>query len=264
MTRLSAALQLSPHLFVAYAEFPHHDSANVYLVTGERPLLIDCGSAHAAQLLLRNLERIGTPIGTIERAVATHGHCDHVQGFDALRAAHPGLRLLIHALDIPLVQQPGLAGSACHLYNGVFRPVPAASIVALGEGDRIPAGDGELLVLHTPGHTAGSICLYGEVDGQELLFAGDTVGGSLPGLEGADLSSWARAERDWEGSLQRIAALDIDGVLNGHEPVGGLPISRVRLDRSIALFGKMLNPWFSLADDATEPAEGESAAVVKP
>lgn len=264
MSRLSAPHQLSPHLFAVYAEYPHHDSANVYLVTGRTPILIDCGSVTTAPRILRNLAQIDVDIRGIDRVIATHGHCDHVQGFGGLHEANPDLRLMIHPLDEPLVREPDFIRNACSLYNGLFHPITPDLCLPLEEGDRIPAGDGELLVLHTPGHTAGSICLYGEIDGQKLLFAGDTVGGSLPGLEGADLASWARAEQEWKASLQRIAALEIDGVLNGHEPVDGLPISRARLDRSIALFGKMLNPWFSLAEEAAEPAAGESALVIKP
>lgn len=249
MTRLSAPHQLSPHLFVVYAEFPHHDSSNVYLITGKTPLLIDCGSLHAAPVLLSNIARTGVDIRDINRVVATHGHCDHVQGFDSLHAVNPDLRLMIHPLDEPLVQDPNLIASACHLYNGPIRMIGPELCVRIADGDRIPAGDGELIVMHTPGHTDGSICLWGEIDGHTVLFAGDTVGGAMPGLEGVELRTWAQAVRAWKDSLRRIQQLPIDWVLDGHEPIDGLPLTRDRLDRGIASFGKMLNPWFSLADD---------------
>jgi hydroxyacylglutathione hydrolase len=261
MTRLTTPHQLSPHLFVAYAEHPHRDSSNVYLVTGKRPLLIDCGSVHALPHLLRNIALAGVDLRDVDRVVATHGHCDHVQGFHTLREGNPDLRLLIHPLDEPLVREPDLIGNAYHLYDGLFRPIGPNLIVPVEEGDRIPAGDGELIVLHTPGHTDGSISLWGEIDGHKVLFAGDTVGGSMLGLDGIELTRWADAVKTWKDSLRRITALDIDWVLNGHEPVSGLPITRQQLDRDVASFGMMLNPWFVLGKDEDEPAPETAAAT---
>jgi hydroxyacylglutathione hydrolase len=261
MTRLSAPQQLSQHLYVVYAEHPHVDSSNVYLVTGKAPVLVDCGSRRAAPHLLRNLAALGIGIGDIDRVIATHGHCDHVQGFGGLHEANPDLRLHLHPRDVPLVQQPDHIGNACHLYNGLFRPVAPELILPIADGDRIPAGDGELLVVHTPGHTEGSVCLLGEVDGYNVLFAGDTVGGAMPGLDGVELATWAEAAHAWKQSLGRVSELAFDLVLSGHEPVTGLPITRARLDRSIASFGKMLNPWFLLGEDEDDPVGEASVAV---
>lgn len=257
MTRIAEPLQLSPHVYLVYAEHPHRNCSNVYLVTGPLPLLIDCGSAPGVPYLLRNLARLGFDIRDIDRVVATHGHCDHLQAFHLLQQANPRLRLLIHPLDAPLMVSPNDIRNACHLYNGTFVPIVLEDMLPVVDGERIPAGEGELTVLHTPGHTEGSICLWGEIDGHRMLFAGDTVGGAMPGLEGLDLEEWVRSIGAWQASLRRIAALDIDWVLNGHEPAAGLPISRTRLDRSIASFGKMMNPWFSLADDEEDPVTSQ-------
>lgn len=261
MTRLTTPHQLSPHLFVAYAEHPHHDSSNVYLITGAAPVLIDCGSITAGPRILRNLQRMGIDTREIDRVVATHGHCDHVQGFGELHEANADLRLLIHPLDEPLVREPDFVRNACNLYDGLFHPITEDLCLPIGEGDRIPAGDGELLVMHTPGHTDGSVCLWGEIDGHKVLFAGDTVGGSMPGLEGVELQSWAAAVRAWKESLGRIMDLDIDWVLNGHEPVTGLPLTRAQVERSIASFGKMLNPWFSLGEEEMDMVPEERAVA---
>ena len=260
MTRLTVPRQLSPHLFVVYAEHPHHDSANVYLVTGDVPVLIDSGSLLAAPHLLRNLASIGVDIRDIGHVLATHGHCDHMQGFQALHAANPDLQLLIHPLDAPFVQGTASGLDICTLYNSTFPPIPANECVPVRDGDRIPAGDGELLVIHTPGHTEGSICLWGEIDGHRVLFAGDTIEGAMPGFEGVEIETWAAAVRTWKDSLLRVAEFEIDWVLNGHEPARGLPLTRDRLDRGIASFGKMLNPWFFLAED--EPLAEEPVAAV--
>ena len=71
-------------------------------------------------------------------------------------------------------------------------------------------------------------------------------------LEGADLSIWARAAETWKASLRRIAGLEIDWILNGHEPESGLPLPRSWLDRGITSFGQMMNPWFFLHEGKDE------------
>lgn len=262
MSRLAAPRQLSPHLYIAYAEFPHRDSGNVYLVTGKHPTLIDCGSRRGVRYLVENLAQIGLEPRDIEQVIATHGDCDHLQGYHELRRLHPGLSIRIHPRDLPLVLENDPYRNASYLYGNAnaFEPFAPEQCLPIAEGDRVPADDTELTVVHTPGHTEGSVCLLGEIDGHWIVFAGDTVGGSMRSLTGANLAIWAEAAQTWERSLQKLSALEFDWVLTGHEPEASLPISRARFDRAIASFGKMLNPWFSLAEG--EDADGNDRAPV--
>ena len=111
-----------------------------------------------------------------------------------------------------------------------------------------------LEVIATPGHTEGSICLLGVIDGLRVLFAGDTVGGAMRSIDGASIVVWVEAVRAWTTSLQLLSCHDFDWVLNGHEPTTGLPITRERFDRMVRRFGTMLNPWFSIAEREPSPA----------
>jgi glyoxylase-like metal-dependent hydrolase (beta-lactamase superfamily II) len=257
MTRLTAPRQLSPHLFIVYSEYPHRDSGNVYLITGRVPTLVDCGSRRSVPIMLQNLAQLGFDIHDIERVIATHGDCDHTQGFHDLQRVHPDLRLRLHPADWSLVQEADPYRNAGYLYRIEFQPIAPEMCVPFADGDRIAAGDGELTVVHTPGHTEGSVCLLGEIDGRHVLFAGDTVGGSMRSLQGADLKIWAQAAQTWQESLEKIAHLEIDWILNGHEPASSLPLSRTWLDRGMAGFGKMMSPWFFLheGNDDEEPAK---------
>lgn len=261
MARLSAPRQLSDHLYVIYSEFPHSHSGNVYLITGRVPTLIDCGSRRAVPQIRHNLAALGMDVRDIVQVLATHGDFDHTQGFHDLVAANPDLWLYLHPADWPLVQQADPYRNAAYLYSDPFAPIASELIRPLDEDEPVAAGDGELAVIHTPGHTEGSVCFWGEIDGRQVLFAGDTIGGSMRSLRGADLALWAKAMLSWEESLKRISLLDIDWILDGHEPVHGLPLTRERLDRSIASFGKMLNPWFTLNDTSEDDAEPVPAAV---
>lgn len=248
MAQLTAPIQLSDHVFILYSEFPHAHSGNVFLITGEVPTLIDCGSDRVVPILVDHLAQLGLEPGDIEQVIATHGDYDHVQGFHGLRGLNPHLRLHIHRSDLRIVQGENSYQTASYVYDRPFVRLDAQHCVPVDDGDMIPAGDSVLTVHHSPGHTEGSICLLGELDGCSILFAGDAVGGAMRSLNGASVEIWVRAAQTWERSLTRLAELEFDWVLNGHEPAESLPIRRTRFDRMAAHFGKMMNPWFSLEE----------------
>lgn len=102
--------------------------------------------------------------------IFTHGHPDHTMGASALREEFPQVQVYIHALDAKLlVSPPSLLVAMAGL-----RIRPAAPADVLIEGPTtIEIADIALEVLHTPGHTAGSICLYSKDDG--IVFVGDTL-----------------------------------------------------------------------------------------
>jgi hydroxyacylglutathione hydrolase len=145
-------------------------------------------------MVMKNLHPLGI--------VCTHGHFDHVAAVGELHSyfAERGedIPIFVHKLDSHFFGKEALNAhresyaplgpSALDLVNSAFNPLPAADVL-LKEGDTIL--DSGLVVLHTPGHTPGSICLYSEVN--QVLFTGDTlffegVGRSdLPGGDGIKL-----------------------------------------------------------------------------
>lgn len=260
MPRLTAPVQLSGHVYLVYSEFPHIDSGNVYFIAGTYPTLIDCGSQRGFPQLLSNLSHLGVRISDLEQVIATHGDYDHVQGFHDLHHLHPDLRLRLHCRDWPIVQESDPYRNASYLYRRPFVCLQEEQCLPLDDGDVIPAGDGRLTVHHAPGHTEGSVCLLGLFDGIGILFAGDAIGGAMRTLDGASLEIWAQAAATWQQSLLRLMALDFDWVLNGHEPVGSLPMHRSRIERMAPMFGKMLNPWFLLEEDDTEAVSAPETA----
>jgi glyoxylase-like metal-dependent hydrolase (beta-lactamase superfamily II) len=254
MSGLVNYIQLSEHLYIVHAEFPHVDSGNVYLVTGARPTLIDCGSERTVPNVVHNLDHLGLDVTDVDQVVATHADYDHVQGFHGLRALNPELRLLVNRVDLPVVQGADIYRTASYVYGRPYISVDVASCVPFDPGDILPVGDTTVEVIATPGHTEGSVCLRGVIDDRIVLFAGDTVGGAMRSLEGASVDVWVEAVRSWSRSLQHLSTLEFDWVLNGHEPVASLPITRERFDRMVRRFGTMLNPWFSLGELEPSPA----------
>jgi len=135
--------------------------------------------------------------------VSTHGHWDHI-GDNAAVAEHTGAEIAVHPLDRERLTNPQ------PLY-APFDIVPSVPAVELAEGGVVRFGEIALDVLHTPGHTEGSVCLLERDEG--LLFSGDTL------FAGA----WGRT--DFPGgdpaamvaSLARLTGLeDHVGVFPGH------------------------------------------------
>lgn len=144
---------------------------NCYIVGCEKTrkaLVIDPGDEPAK--ILAALRASELECGSI---VNTHGHVDHIAGNAGVKAA-TGAPIEIHEADAQALVDPGLNLSVL----AVSAPVPGAEGIAgpgadrlLREGDEVVAGSVRLRVIHTPGHTPGSISLVG--DG--VVFCGDTL-----------------------------------------------------------------------------------------
>jgi glyoxylase-like metal-dependent hydrolase (beta-lactamase superfamily II) len=99
----------------------------------------------------------------------THGHIDHIAGLAALRADYQNVKVYIHELDAPMLSDPRANLS---VMNGMaFSTEPQD--ISLKEQEVVEEVGVKLLVLHTPGHTPGGICLYSQAD--DIVFVGDTL-----------------------------------------------------------------------------------------
>lgn len=144
----------------------------------------------------------------VSAIVLTHGHFDHLGAVNELLAG-TGCPLLVHTADAPMITTPSGTGGARWGFDTVA-PVADRLLVA---DDLVESGALELRVLHTPGHTPGSICLWDETGGD--LFSGDTLFAASVGrtdFEGGD-------PREMRASIARLAVLpDETRVHPGHGP----------------------------------------------
>ena len=132
----------------------------------------------------------------IKLIVNTHGHQDHVNG-DAIFQEKYNVPIYIHKYDAPSIE---------HLQTNKFPPA-----VLLEEGSLITIDNESLKVMHTPGHSLGSICLVGE----RLVFSGDTL--FAGGIGRTDFPGGS--SRDMQLSLEKLIRLpDNLLVYPGHGP----------------------------------------------
>jgi len=113
--------------------------------------------------IMKCVEESGASIQTI---LATHGHFDHIGSVKNLAEA-TGAKIAIHTLDASMLTK---SADNLSLYFGQPEEQRAADVL-LKDGDQVQVGSQELLVLHTPGHSPGSVCFLWN----NLVFSGDTL-----------------------------------------------------------------------------------------
>jgi len=105
---------------------------------------------------------------TVKQIVVTHAHIDHVGGAMKLRAA-TGAPILLNQNDDALLKMLDVQAT----WIGVENPGKVEIDQSIGQGDTVRAGALTANVIHTPGHTEGSVCLY--FPAERKLIAGDTL-----------------------------------------------------------------------------------------
>lgn len=142
--------------------------------------------------------------------VATHAHIDHVGGLEKL-ARTSGAAVLMHQADLPLYQD--LATQAAWL--GMRPPGTIEIDQFLHEGDSLRWGVQALEVLHTPGHSPGSVSLYLPGD-ERRIFSGDTLFQASIGRTDLWGGSYQEILRSIESKL--LSLDDLTPVFPGHGP----------------------------------------------
>jgi glyoxylase-like metal-dependent hydrolase (beta-lactamase superfamily II) len=195
--------------------------ADSFLIAEERLSLIDGGMVGSRITLERYLRRIGRRLEELDRIICTHGHPDHIGGVGELVRDRPEVSVLIHADDLAGLQRPLREAMAPtevraerrgRLIQYLTRTPADATTIA--DGDVLPMLGG-LRVVHTPGHTPGSVCLYAER--HRLLFTGDV----LQVIRGRLTYASAFFSHDHAGarsSVERLADLDVGTIALSHYP----------------------------------------------
>ncbi len=195
-------------------------NANVFLVIdGSELTAIDTGMPRNAGKILDYVHKIGREPSDISRILLTHCHIDHVGSAHELRRL-TNAKVAIHQEDAEYVagtkafpRPKGVTGILLKAVSPFVKFTPVQPDVTLKENDKV----GKLTVVHTPGHTPGSISLYDPE--RKVLFVGDTIrftSGKVSGPPERFTSDMKQAVQ----SIGKISKLDFNVMLSGHgEPL---------------------------------------------
>lgn len=188
--------------------------SNVYLLVSSKGLLlVDSGLAGETDQIVAQVQEKGYALSDLHSIVLTHSHSDHA-GNAAELATRSGAQVLAHVEELLYIEQTKLT-----MPTASVRPCRVDR--TLEDGDVIEALGG-LRVIHSPGHTPGSICLYQPE--RQLLFCGDTLinKGSIVGKEEVEFCiplSTVDEIQEWE-SVRKLSMLPVEVLCFGHgEPV---------------------------------------------
>ena len=178
-------------------------SSNAYIIDADILAIVDPGIGFSMSGLLREIKQDGFDPSKIEYVVNTHCHPDHIGG-DLRIVKRSGAKVLMHEAD----------AIAMDRLNMIPIPIPIPGLKKIKVdrhlGDTLDLGDTLLKVIHTPGHSPGSICLYDEKC--KVLISGDTAFSYSMGrwdLPGGNMGQL-------KDSLLKLSELDIEYLLPGH------------------------------------------------
>ncbi len=190
-------------------------NANVYFVIDEEITVVDTGLPRNADKIINYVRKVGRQPSNISTIVLTHCHIDHVGSAQKLKQL-TNAKVAVHKDDAEFVAgkkaQPAPKGGTKILFKALspfLNFTPIQPDIILEENSRI----GKLAVIHTPGHTPGSIALHDQE--RKILFVGDTLRftkGKLVGPPERFTSDPAKAKE----SIRKISNVNFDTLLSGH------------------------------------------------
>ncbi|SLM29565.1 Zn-dependent hydrolase including glyoxylases [Desulfamplus magnetovallimortis] len=190
---------------------------NIYHVgdSGCSVFLVDTQSEYGLVLIdagmsldfIRQIDSYNMRFKDIKHCILTHCHIDHIDACAALKGALPKIRFYAHELDSVPIEEPGHDERTAASWYGVkYKPVKLDR--KFYSDMTLTLGGYDFQIIHTPGHTPGSISVLVESEGKKVLFGQDLHGpfndGFLSDLE------------DYQASMQKLLDLKADILCEGH------------------------------------------------
>ena len=214
-TILKSALEITPQVYQLTV-----GGVNTILIGEEELTLVDTGFRGSSAQMIDLIHSLGRSVEEISLIIITHNHFDHAGGLAELRrlskakvAAHKAdVGEIENHLPYPVVIQKIMRIPPFSALHPVFA-LQAGEVDIQLEGGEVLEPLGGLQVVHTPGHTPGSISLFSPRN--KLLIVGDALnkGGSAPRFPPRMVSTDPAQAID---SVKRMAQLDFDIICFGH------------------------------------------------
>lgn len=182
------------------------DDCCVYLLDLGDLVMIDAGAGRSVLAILENIAALGFSQRSITAIIATHCHIDHIGGIPLLRE-RTGCEVIAHELDARAIETADAQKTGAAWYGLNFPPTPVD--YKLSEvREVLKFAKGEILCLHTPGHTPGSISIIFDHSGKRVLF-GQDIHGPFSESFGSNLAAWRK-------SMEILLGLKADILCEGH------------------------------------------------
>ena len=198
--------------------------SNVYLIAaGDSLALVDAGPGGSSEKIIAQLQENGFDPAALKTIFLTHAHNDHIGAVDGL-VQLSGAKVMAYETEAPYLegtQQMPVTNLALRLLGLVGRlfPPPATIKVdrTLADGEMIDQFGG-VQVIHTPGHSPGSMCLY--LPARRVLFTGDIMA-QKKGKDGnavlkPPIPFFTTDMHQAKESFRKLAGLDVDVICSGH------------------------------------------------
>ena len=182
------------------------EDASAFIIAGNDPILIDTGAGRSIKEVIDNIEKAGVNPESLKRVVITHCHIDHIGGMPYLKE-HLDVTFYMHELDAGPVERGDRAVTAAGMYGMDFPPTPV-DVKFEDSTFTLDIEGKKLVLLHTPGHTPGSISPYIDIGNKRVLFAQD--------VHGPFLDIFSSDINDWRESMEKLIALEPDILCEGH------------------------------------------------
>jgi hydroxyacylglutathione hydrolase len=206
-------MQLNDELYAFPWKSLTENNCNSFLIDGPFKILIDPGHQHLFPELRNSLDAINVRIEDIDLIIATHMHPDHIEAAQSFSSL--STMVAIHETEYRYFRE-----RAASFHNFTIKPD-----FFLTEGI-LKTGGAELEVIHSPGHSPGSICLYWP--SHKALFAGDVI--FEQGVGRTDLLGGNGEQL--KKSIGRLSSLDLELLLPGH---GDIIRGRDNIERNFSL-----------------------------
>ncbi|MGI8650835.1 MAG: MBL fold metallo-hydrolase, partial [Rubrobacter sp.] len=206
---MSEAPRTPPPFVFFRRSFP---SANMVLVKGNRPVLLDSGFGGDVRETEHLLREAGVAPEEVTLIANSHYHCDHAGGNGPLQERY-GTPVAAHRWEAAMVNRRDREACSARWLD---QPIEAYTVTRpLSDGDRIDAGGVLLEVIETPGHTLGHLSFYAPE--QRVLISGDAVHSDDVAWVGPFREGVGATERAME-SIRRLMSLKVEWASSGHGP----------------------------------------------
>ncbi|MEM3466125.1 MAG: MBL fold metallo-hydrolase [Candidatus Jordarchaeales archaeon] len=213
---------------VGGAGISHEADCCIYLVDIDGSLvLIDSGVGVDTERIVENVKKAGYNPEDLEYLIGTHKHIDHIGGNWFFRNSF-GCKVVMHELDAGAVESGDQFTTGAQLYGVKLHPCEVD--MKISRTTSLIVGQFSLSLIHTPGHTPGSISVLLEKEGKRVLFGQDIHGPIEP--------SWGSDVDQYCDSMKLLLSLNADILCEGHFGIYTSPEKvKAYIERYMKMYG---------------------------